>query len=373
MKREKLYRFSVLILVLALISVQNMRMVFAEPPIVHAVLFYSPTCPHCHKVITEVLPPLFDRYGDQLQIVGVDVTTPGGQTLYQSAIEHFTIPTERLGVPTLILDKTVLVGELEIPAQLPALIEQYLARGGVDLPDVPGLAAAIRADEQQAQPTATIGSAAGQSKLILSDDPASPDILNMLSRDPIGHGLSILLLVGMLAAVIRALVRMKQAWSVQTKTRMLISEVREWRWDAVAVLCLVGLVVSLYMTYVETTHTPAVCGPIGDCNTVQQSVYAALFGIIPIGVLGVVGYLALLITCIGARWGRGRLRSLSEEALLGMALSGTLFSIYLTFLEPFVIGAVCVWCLTSALSMMLILVILVGLMPVSSELTRRIA
>ncbi|MCJ7781785.1 MAG: vitamin K epoxide reductase, partial [Acidimicrobiia bacterium] len=31
------------------------------------------------------------------------------------------------------------------------------------------------------------------------------------------------------------------------------------------------------------------------------------------------------------------------------ALGGTLFSIYLTFLEPFVIGATCLWCLTSAL------------------------
>jgi uncharacterized membrane protein len=37
------------------------------------------------------------------------------------------------------------------------------------------------------------------------------------------------------------------------------------------------------------------------------------------------------------------------------ALVGVLFSIYLTYLEPFVIGATCAWCLTSAISMTLIL------------------
>jgi uncharacterized membrane protein len=38
-----------------------------------------------------------------------------------------------------------------------------------------------------------------------------------------------------------------------------------------------------------------------------------------------------------------------------MALLGTLFSIYLTFLEPFVIGATCIWCITSAIVITLLL------------------
>jgi uncharacterized membrane protein len=38
-------------------------------------------------------------------------------------------------------------------------------------------------------------------------------------------------------------------------------------------------------------------------------------------------------------------------ALLGLTAFGVLFSIYLTFLEPFVIGATCAWCLTSAIVM----------------------
>jgi uncharacterized membrane protein len=45
------------------------------------------------------------------------------------------------------------------------------------------------------------------------------------------------------------------------------------------------------------------------------------------------------------------LAGLAWPALLAMTLFGTLFSVYLTFLEPFVIGATCAWCLTSAVLM----------------------
>ena len=49
----------------------EMRML--QEAVARAVLFYSPTCPHCHKVMTEDLPPLVERYGDRFVIVGVDV------------------------------------------------------------------------------------------------------------------------------------------------------------------------------------------------------------------------------------------------------------------------------------------------------------
>jgi hypothetical protein len=125
----------------------------AQEATVRAVLFYSPSCPHCHQVISQDLPPLLDKYGEQLQIVGVDTAQPGGQALCQAAIEHYNIPEERRGVPTLIIGAVVLVGSLEIPQHLPGLVEQYLAQGGVEWPDVPGLAEALAA--AQATPAAT--------------------------------------------------------------------------------------------------------------------------------------------------------------------------------------------------------------------------
>ena len=107
--------------------------------VVHAVLFYSPTCPHCHQVMTEVLPPLERQYKNQLQILEVDVSTADGQQLYQSAIAYFNIAQDRQGVPTLIVDSVVLVGSGEIPQYLPSLIERGLTQeGGVDWPAIPG-------------------------------------------------------------------------------------------------------------------------------------------------------------------------------------------------------------------------------------------
>jgi uncharacterized membrane protein len=50
-----------------------------------------------------------------------------------------------------------------------------------------------------------------------------------------------------------------------------------------------------------------------------------------------------------------RLAAYASLVLLGMTTFGVLFSIYLTFLEPFVIGATCAWCLTSAIIMILLL------------------
>jgi len=99
---------------------------------------------------------------------------------------------------------------------------------------------------------------------------------------------------------------------------------------------------------VEVGGSEAVCGPVGDCNTVQQSEYARLFGVIPIGLLGVVGYALTMLLWGVTRLDRGRLADVAAVLLFAGVVSGVLLSAYLTFLEPFVIGASCAWCLGSA-------------------------
>jgi thiol-disulfide isomerase/thioredoxin len=54
-----------------------------KSPVVRAVFFYSPTCPHCHTVINETLVPMMEQYGERLQIIGIDISQPGGQALYE--------------------------------------------------------------------------------------------------------------------------------------------------------------------------------------------------------------------------------------------------------------------------------------------------
>jgi thiol-disulfide isomerase/thioredoxin len=112
-----------------------------DKPMVHAILFYSPSCPHCHKVMSEDLPPLSRQYGRQLQILEVDTSTPQGQALFYAALVHFQIDVQTVGVPLMIVGDTVLRGDQEIPQELPGLIEEGLASGGIDWPAIPGFAA----------------------------------------------------------------------------------------------------------------------------------------------------------------------------------------------------------------------------------------
>jgi uncharacterized membrane protein/thiol-disulfide isomerase/thioredoxin len=350
-------------------------------PVVRAVLFFSPTCGHCEYVINNHLYPLSQEYGSQLEILGVDVSQPALLVLYQNAIEAYEIPAERLGVPTLIVGDVVMVGDREIPERFPGLIEQYLAQGGVDWPDIPGLQDALPPPapedppEATAVPTAEAPAPAPQvsPSEAAPEPPPTPTGIpgfslseghsgnwrDRFALDPVGNTVSVVVLVGMLVAALWALVYLLRADPGAAAKQV------SW---LIPALCLVGLVVAGYLAFVETTNTDAVCGPVGDCNTVQQSEYARLFGILPIGMLGLVGYIFIFLAWIVARFGSGGEVDLAALSLLGMTMVGTLFSIYLTFLEPFVIGATCAWCLTSAVLMTLLM--LWSLPPGKQAITR---
>jgi uncharacterized membrane protein len=80
-----------------------------------------------------------------------------------------------------------------------------------------------------------------------------------------------------------------------------------------------------------------------------------LFGILPVGILGLIGYIAILLAWAVWQVGPLSLKKISSLAIWGMCVFGVLFSIYLTFLEPFVIGATCMWCISSAVLMIILL------------------
>ena len=111
---------------------------------------------------------------------------------------------------------------------------------------------------------------------------------------------------------------------------------------------LIGVGVAGYLTYVEVNSIRATCGPIGDCNAVQQSVYARFMGIIPMGLIGLAGYALISLAWLVRRHGPARMTDGATLALFGFAFLGTVFTAYLTYLEAFVIGAGCAWCLATA-------------------------
>jgi uncharacterized membrane protein len=106
------------------------------------------------------------------------------------------------------------------------------------------------------------------------------------------------------------------------------------------------------------TPVEVVCGPIGECNFVQSSPYARILGI-PVAVLGVLHYLAIGALWAGQRHPSRRWARLSVLGLLALTLFGTLFSIYLTCLELFVVRAICTWCLGSAVATTILMILIV--------------
>jgi len=111
-------------------------------------------------------------------------------------------------------------------------------------------------------------------------------------RDPIGNGISIVVLLAMLIVFIRSINVYRASPQTSCLSRMQA---------IIPILCLFGLGVAGYLAYEETAQATAICGPIGDCNTVQQSEHARLFGILPIGLLGVIGHLVILVSWVMTR------------------------------------------------------------------------
>jgi uncharacterized membrane protein len=123
----------------------------------------------------------------------------------------------------------------------------------------------------------------------------------------------------------------------------------------IAVVSLIGLFVALYLTAHALGWTgPLVCG-IGECETVQASKWAKV-GSVPVALIGLLGYLALLaLAVLGIQPGRRRSRAIGGLLLAG-ATVGFAFSVWLTYLEAFVIHAWCQWCVSSAILMTVIFV-----------------
>jgi len=111
-----------------------------------------------------------------------------------------------------------------------------------------------------------------------------------------------------------------------------------------AALALAGLAISIYLTVVHYDHNALVCvSGGGGCEKVQTSDYAELAGV-PVALIGAIGY-ALILASLALPGDTGRFAG----ALL--VLVGLGFSLYLTYLELFVIDAICQWCVASAVVM----------------------
>lgn len=108
-----------------------------------------------------------------------------------------------------------------------------------------------------------------------------------------------------------------------------------------------------YLSVTRAVGAAAVCGPSHGCETVATSEYSAMFGV-PVAYLG-LAYSLLVVALAAAWWLRADRRVLL--AAYGSLMLATLFAAWLTYLELFVIEAICPWCVAYAITVVLGLVL----------------
>lgn len=119
-------------------------------------------------------------------------------------------------------------------------------------------------------------------------------------------------------------------------------------------LAAVGLLDSLYLTWIKLAED-GVCSVSSGCEVVNTSVFASIAGI-PIALLGAGAYIIMLVVLL-LEPRNDFLNFNGAMIVFGLSLIGVLYSAYLTYLEIYVIRAICPFCVLSAVVLTLMLIV----------------
>ena len=118
-------------------------------------------------------------------------------------------------------------------------------------------------------------------------------------------------------------------------------------WLVLVPLSLAGLGTSGYLTYSHYADQATVCAGIGSCELVQTSEYSEILGV-PVALMGLLFFFGLgALSLLRVILWRGEIEW-ARPLAFSMTLGGTAFVSYLTYVELFVIDAICVWCVVTA-------------------------
>lgn len=393
-----------------------------------AILFFKHDCPDCEKVRLKILPRLKAKFGNRLEILTLNTSSPEAGTLYLQTLISFNIP-HASPLPQVIMGRNYWSGSRQITDQLPTAVKSVIAGGGSDWPALKGLPKLL--DQLQNLKDSE------RSRWFISENPEVATFMldsfrQKFRQDITGNSYAFVLLSSMIISLVYAVLGFVRrngeqyieitafrrwlillllilgiaiAWQLAEIDRILQgiqppghllsepfvllvlvatligflvslrtlfgnSEARISSWQRWFPLLLLGTgtVAAGYLVWAEIVQVKAVCGAVGDCNTVQQSEYARLFGFVSVAVLGILGNFFILAAWLCGNFGPERFRDAALLFMWGLLFIGVCFFVYLTFLEPFVIGATCFWCLTAATAMTLQL--LMASIPASQALYR---
>ena len=136
-------------------------------------------------------------------------------------------------------------------------------------------------------------------------------------------------------------------------------------WWLTSLLAVCGLAVAGYLTRVHFEEDVLVCG-LGDCSLVQTSEYATI-GSIPIAVLGLGMFASVLALSLARMW-RPAWAEWSTLGILFICFTSLVYYGYLTYVEIWVLEAICQWCVLSSLVVLAIFTLeLVGYLRTGTE------
>jgi uncharacterized membrane protein len=120
----------------------------------------------------------------------------------------------------------------------------------------------------------------------------------------------------------------------------------------ICALAIVGFINAGFLYYKTGSGQPVPCFVVSGCDIVQNSSYAKLFGV-PLALFGVVYYIALVISTAYILL-KINTKKIYFNLWFLFIVFGFLFSLYLLYLQAFVIEAFCSWCLISFAEMLII-------------------
>ena len=116
---------------------------------------------------------------------------------------------------------------------------------------------------------------------------------------------------------------------------------------AMALLSLAGFFLALYLHLYKIGKIGSLACGTGGCETVQLSSYATFLGV-GVALIGVIGYGVMFLVSMLALQPRFAGPSWPIRAMLFLSGGAVLFALYLTYVELFVIEAICRYCVASA-------------------------
>ncbi|HSA55214.1 MAG TPA: vitamin K epoxide reductase family protein [Gemmatimonadaceae bacterium] len=115
----------------------------------------------------------------------------------------------------------------------------------------------------------------------------------------------------------------------------------------IAALAFAGVFLAIYLTLYKMGAIGQLACSVGDCETVNLSRWSRFLGL-PVAAWGAGFYVVLFAVAMAGTTERFADTPWVSTALLALTSWGVIFSAWLTYLELFVIHAICMWCVVSA-------------------------